>query len=40
MIIYLCILIYIHIFSERENKIALMFEGTMGGQRGKENVRE
>jgi hypothetical protein len=34
--------IYMHIYSERENKTALvgLSEGTMGGRREKENVRE
>jgi hypothetical protein len=32
----------IHIYSERENKIALvgLYEETTGGRKGKENIRE
>jgi hypothetical protein len=45
---YLCIYthvwsyIYIHIYNEKENKIVLVIlsEGTMGGETGKEDVRE
>jgi hypothetical protein len=39
MIICMCVS---HIYSERENKIVLpsLSEGTPGGSRGKENVRE
>jgi hypothetical protein len=41
--IYMCIYIYIYIYIqwERENKIVLvsLSEGTMGGGRGKENVK-
>jgi hypothetical protein len=40
--IYMCLCIYIYIYSDRENKIVLvsLFEGSMGGGREKENVRE
>jgi hypothetical protein len=38
---HMCIYRYIHIYSERQNKIVLvsLSEGTMGGRKGKENVR-